>query len=139
MPTVITRNKGKLDTPRKETTPCQMSLMVVFTLLYIDRRRSRMYSSMAMANRQMAVTSQPAQVKPLRIPPRLVPVFLKKVPKVLISSRNVAPTMTIIKSMSTMRSVTTVPKAREKEMPSQRFNTPHRVNSPMRGTTSEAA
>ena len=38
-------------------------------------------------------------------------------------------------SVSTARSVTTVPKAFEKEIPSQRFSTPQRVNSPIRGIT----
>ena len=42
-------------------------------------------------------------------------------------------------SVSTARSVTTVPKALENEIPSQRFSTPQRVNSPMRGITKETA
>ena len=42
-------------------------------------------------------------------------------------------------SVSTARSVTTVPKAFENEMPSHRFSTPQRVNSPMRGMTNETA
>ena len=37
--------------------------------------------------------------------------------------------------MSTARSVTTVPRALEKGVPSSRVNTPHRRNSPERGTT----
>ena len=44
-----------------------------------------------------------------------------------------------ISSESTARSVTTVPIALGNDVPSQRFNTPQRVNSPMRGTAREAA
>ena len=42
-------------------------------------------------------------------------------------------------SVSMARSVTTVPKAFGNEMPSHRFSTPQRMNSPMRGTTNDAA
>ena len=69
----------------------------------------------------------------------LVPVFSKKVPKVLISNRMVVPAMSSTSSESMARSVTTVPNALVNEMPSQRFRTPQRVNSPMRGTSSDAA
>ena len=139
MPTVIAMKSGTLRTLLSEMIPSQIPLSVVFTLSYIERCRKRIHNSTPTATRQIAVTSHPAQVKPLRMPVMSVPVWRKKVPKVLISTKSVRPTMSSMSSMSTIRSVTTVPRAFVNEMSSQRFSTPQRVNSPMRGMTSEAA
>ena len=91
------------------------------------------HPSHAMANRHSTVTSQPVSEKPLRMVPKLVPVCSKKVPKTLICHNRVMPVMNKTTNVSMARSDTTVPKAFGNDTPSQRFNTPQRANSPMRG------
>ena len=69
----------------------------------------------------------------------LVPVLLKNVENTLICMKSVSTHTAAMSSMSMARSVTTVPRALGNETSSYLFSTPHRVNSPMRGTTRLAA
>ena len=70
---------------------------------------------------------------------RLVPVLWKKLPNILICASSVSPVISITSSVSIARSVTTVPRALGKDTPSHLLNTPHLVNSPIRGMTRLAA
>ncbi len=73
---------------------------------------------MRAARAQMAVTSQPVVVKREKTASMLVPVSLKKVLKTGICSRSVRPEKSSTTNESTARSVTTVPRAFEKDTPS---------------------
>ena len=88
-----------------------------------------------MAAAQIAVTSQPADVKPPTISSMRVPVVWKKMSKALNCMKKVRAAMSNTSAESIARSVTTVPMALENDTPSQRFNTPQRANSPIRGIT----
>ena len=139
MPTLKNRYSGRLRTPLSESTPSQMPPSVIFTLLYIEKFLNNRCNSIATATAQMAVTTQPVNENPLSMRSIEVPVLRKNVPKVLISSSSIMPEYIITISVSTARSVTTVPRAFENDMPSYRFSMAHRENSPMRGITKLAA
>ena len=90
---------------------------------------------MRMAMPQMVVTMYPVAVNWCRILSILVPVLSKKLRNTGICRRKTQPVMSNTNRESMMRSVTTVPKDLGNEIPSQRFSTPQRANSPMRGTS----
>ena len=95
--------------------------------------RSRYHSRMITATPQMAVTIHPVEEKLASISSTRVPVFLKKVSKMLNWQSSVTPVTTRMSVESMARSVTTVPRALGNDTPSHRLSTPHRANSPMRG------
>ena len=53
--------------PRNESTPSQIPLIVIFTLLYIEKFFNNRCSRMRTATAQMAVTSHPVRENPSRI------------------------------------------------------------------------
>jgi len=64
---------------------------------------------------------------------RSMPVWLKKFMKVGIWNMNTNTASTMMTTLSTMRSLTTVPNDLENDVPSYLVRTPHRVTSPERG------
>ena len=88
-----------------------------------------------MAAAHTAVTVQPAEEKLPAISSMRVPVVWKKVSKALNCNRKVSAVINSTSIESMARSVTTVPMALGNDTPSQRFSTPQRANSPIRGIT----
>ena len=107
-----------LSTALRESTPCQIPPKVAFTLLYMASFFSSTWSRAMAATAQTAVTSHPAVEKRPVTESIPVPVALKNV----LNTRNCASSVTAVTSMitseSTALSVTTVPKALEKDTPS---------------------
>ena len=77
--------------PLRESTPSQIPLSVIFTLLYIEKFFSNRWSRIRTAMAQTSVTNHPVKEKLLKIWSSEVPVFLKKEPKVLIANSRISP------------------------------------------------
>ena len=128
-------NRLALSTFRSDTTPCQMLPSASRTFWF----RLSSHTSPAMAATQTTVTSHPAALKRWKTASKLVPVSSKNVVNIRNWLATVSNAMPRTNSVSMARSVTTVPSAFGNETPSFCRNTPQRRNSPLRGTTSEAA
>ena len=94
-----------------EITPCQIPASASFTFLYIGIWRRMMYNKITTANAQMPVTSQPVAENLLKMLSTLVPVLKKKFVNTFICDRMATAVISNTMTVSTARSVTTVPKA----------------------------
>ena len=83
----------------------------------------------------MAVTMYPVVENWLTMALRLVPVFVKKLSKILTCANRVIAAMSRTNNESMARSVTTVPNAFAKSVLSYRLSTAQRANSPILGIT----